>query len=343
MNKQIQTYFSWLKKYNVVFFVLLASTGYTAEIKAESTEYWSIQLENDLFGSRDDHFYTSGMKVDYTSREAPPAFMETITDHFPYYRKGGESAYRFGLGQKIFTPSNISQQALIEDDRPYAGWLFVDMGVAHMYQEENNISRFNSLIVSLGVIGPASLAEQTQSGMHRLTNSDSPRGWDNQLHNEPAINISYLRKARRLFLLNEPRQFELSHHAGLVLGNVHIYTNAGLMARWGTRLKNDIGAPTISPGFPGIPAFRPNPTFNWYIFTGIEGRLIARNIFLDGNTFTDSHSVEKKDFVSDVIIGIAFHYKEIRISISNMFRSKEFEGQLERTQFGTINLTIGIN
>ena len=67
---------------------------------------------------------------------------------------------------------------------------------------------------------------------------------------------------------------------------------------------------------------------------------MARNIFLNGNTLRDSHSVDKKEFVADLQLGIAWHFRDMRISFVQMFRSREFDGQPEPTQYGAINLTV---
>jgi len=37
-----------------------------------------------------------------------------------------------------------------------------------------------------------------------------------------------------------------------------------------------------------------------YLFAFVDGRAVGRDIFLDGNTFTDSHSVTRKTFVGDL-------------------------------------------
>jgi len=66
---------------------------------------------------------------------------------------------------------------------------------------------------------------------------------------------------------------------------------------------------------------------------------MGRNIFLDGNTFTDSHSVDKETLVGDFQVGFAFHLRNIRIAFTHIVRSKEFEGQTERARYGAINLT----
>jgi hypothetical protein len=240
----------------------------------------------------------------------------------------------------MFTPGDTTKTELIENDRPYAGWTFLDIGIADRYQYQGGDELLNGLILTLGIVGPSSLAGKTQKEFHRLIDSDRPKGWDNQLRDELGLNVTYLRKWRRLFGLYEPRQFEISHHGGLTLGNVYSYASAGVMVRWGTRLKNDIGPPSISPGFPGLPAFKAGPEYNWYFFAGVEGRAMGRNIFLDGNTFHNSYSVDKKDFVGDLQFGIAIHYKNVRVALSNLIRTREFDGQSEHTQYGAINITF---
>gem|GEM_PF-3516538 len=55
-----------------------------------------------------------------------------------------------------------------------------------------------SLELSLGIAGPASLAENTQDTTHGLRKIDKASGWDNQLDNEPTLNLSF-RHNHRLF------------------------------------------------------------------------------------------------------------------------------------------------
>jgi len=52
--------------------------------------------------------------------------------------------------------------------------------------------------IQLGIVGPASFAEETQSLVHELLASQRPNGWDNQLKNEPGLAIIYERKLRLL-------------------------------------------------------------------------------------------------------------------------------------------------
>ncbi|RPJ22911.1 MAG: DUF2219 family protein, partial [Desulfobacteraceae bacterium] len=63
------------------------------------------------------------------------------------------------------------------------------------------------------------------------------------------------------------------------------------------------------------------------------------NVFLDGNTFTDSHSVDKKPFVGDLQTGLVVQYDRFRITYTQIFRTKEFDGQEDGDIFGSVSLS----
>ncbi|MEE8140002.1 MAG: lipid A deacylase LpxR family protein, partial [Alphaproteobacteria bacterium] len=127
------------------------------------------------------------------------------------------------------------------------------------------------------------------------------------------------------------------------LSHGHVFTNAaaGLLVRVGEDLAGDFGGPPrIRPSMPGAAHFQPPASgFGWYLFAGVEGRAVARNIFLDGNTFTDSHSVDKKTFVGDAQLGLALIFRRFRITYTQVLRTIEFDGQATPHHFGAISVT----
>ncbi len=68
--------------------------------------------------------------------------------------------------------------------------------------------------------------------------------------------------------------------------------------------------------------------FGYYVYVAAQGRAVGRNIFLDGNTFEDSRSVDKKPLVGDLSAGVAMFWSDdFRLDASATYRSKEFDGQ----------------
>tara|TARA_B100001971_G_C18147249_1_gene513775 strand:+ start:316 stop:609 length:294 start_codon:yes stop_codon:yes gene_type:complete len=75
--------------------------------------------------------------------------------------------------------------------------------------------------------------------------------------------------------------------------------------------------------------------FFWSLFTGVEGRAMRCNIFLDGNTFESSPSV---DFIADANAELSFTYGKTQLSYTFNWRSKEFDRQEEPSLFGAASL-----
>ena len=79
---------------------------------------------------------------------------------------------------------------------------------------------------------------------------------------------------------------------------------------------------------------------SWYAFAGVDGRWVLRNIFLDGNTFSDSHSVDKKPLVADFVAGIAITYDQFRVAFTHVMRTREFDSQAEADRFGSLSFSV---
>jgi hypothetical protein len=69
---------------------------------------------------------------------------------------------------------------------------------------------------------------------------------------------------------------------------------------------------------------------------------VARNIFLDGNTFEDSPHVTKNPLVGDLQLGVAMTISGARLAYTHVFRTKEFEGQKggDLSQYGALSLSL---
>lgn len=93
-------------------------------------------------------------------------------------------------------------------------------------------------------------------------------------------------------------------------------------------------------GLPGSEKFGNTGTLDWYVFAGGELRAVARNIFLDGNTCKDSHSVERERFVADLQVGVTVLLDRVRLTYTHVFVSPEFEEQSRWDQFGAVTLRL---
>ncbi len=298
----------------------------------------TLVYENDLIGDGRDGEYTSGVRLGYLDLDAEfPAFARNLADVIPTFDINDDSVIFYSLGQNIFTPPDIKLTASDPRQRPYAGFLYGSIGMVTMTGQHSD-----EIELTLGMVGPASLAENTQKFIHtHITDSPTPKGWRNQLENEPGIMLAWQRTHHNA-LSGDIAFFDWSvdPHYGLTLGNIYTFANTG----FSVRLQPDNGTIQdiplrVRPSMPGSGYFDiPEKKWGWYLFAGADARAIARNIFLDGNTFEDGPSTDKKNFVLDANAGIALTYDRYRVSYTLVHRTKEFDAQNGSTMFGAITL-----
>jgi len=272
----------------------------------------SLSLDNDVF-SHTDRAYTHGTKLTYWNENIPPCL-----DNF---FKGREKRVTYALGQYMYSPTNITIPQLIEEDRPYGGWLYFGYSF-----QASTARRHDFFEVDIGVTGDASLAGETQKFIHELIDSKEPMGWGNQLGDEVGVNLIWQEKLKYKVC----NYVEVIPHYGLALGTIHTFANAGCMLRAGYNLPEDYGPLMMEPVNREL--------FNWHVYTFIstDGRYVARNFFLDGNLFKDSHSVDKEDFVGDLTLGAVVGIKSFEITYAYNIRSKEHKTQDEHNEFGSL-------
>jgi hypothetical protein len=307
-----------------------------------------LYMENDLFAGTD-RYYTSGIKLSWSSpdlarlEDTPysspflPLFNLFPSIHDDNYQKN----LVFALGQNIFTPDNTETPNLIENDRPFASWLYLGLGVVW-----KTASIRHSLILNLGVVGPWSYSEEAQRLIHTLRDLDHPQGWDNQLQNEFGALLVYDHTWRWPCIESRSGlNFEVLPHCGAALGNVQTYANLGMEVRLGLNLPDDFGTAAIGPAAStstpvdgSLSADRSRFDLGLHLFARCDGRAVAQNIFLNGNTFADSHSVDHLPFVADLSVGVAMNIKNTKLAYAFVYRTKEFRDQENAQIFGTVSL-----
>jgi len=323
----------------------LAQTTPTAPPAPDPSGTLSLSIENDVF-TGSDRYYTSGEQLMYSSPSAdlpsPLAWLDRRLDFLQ-----GPGAVRWGasLSHSIYTPADTDIFTPDPRDRPYAGLLLGSASVTRTTADTLSV-----LEVQAGVVGPSALGRQVQNGFHQMIGDDPANGWDHQLHDEPVLDLVLDRKWRR----------ELSGFLGLdsdvlpevtvAVGNLATYAAAGATFRIGRGLDADFGPPRIRPAVAGSAFFQPKgDDFGWYVFAGAEGRGVARDLLLEGNTWRDSPGVTERPFVADMQIGFAVIWRGVRVAYTQVFRTEEFYGQGNRgagigggnglQQFGSLSVS----
>lgn len=313
----------------------------------ESKGMLAVSEEDDSFanpfGPHQDRHYTQGLRVSLFGGDE---FMTNTAAWFNGWLPEigiTPTANDFGwiiLGQNIYTPEDILASAPIKTDRPYAGWLYTGPVFQRREDVADNLAEMENFEINIGVVGPASLAAQAQKTVHRWWFPDDiPQGWDNQLRNEPGLVLKYARLWRWSPTIESARYFDVIPRVGGEAGNVDTLATGGLSMRAGLNLPQNFGEQIIdSPASPASPFSASSPKFSAYFFGGVDGRAVAHDITLDGNSFANGPSVDKYPFVADLSWGFAMQIgSHFELGYVHIDRTKEFRGQQGNDILGSIN------
>ncbi len=272
-----------------------------------------LTYDNDLVAKSDDG-YSGGIYLGYVSpysdsySQAPiPDGIARALDRLPFVQRPGRRRFvAYQLSQLTFTPDDTDRVDLVVDDMPYSGLLL--FGATAAAQDARH---HDALTLIVGVVGPASLAEDVQIGLHSATGNATVDGWDNQLGNEPIINLQYDHRWRvGDFATGQRLHGDTVLGGGVALGNMQTMANVGVGLRWGVNVSEDTFVPPPFYGQESVGTMSPPPDRAAgrrrvaYLALGVDAALTANQIQFDGNTFRDSHSVDHDHWTARGYLGI---------------------------------------
>jgi hypothetical protein len=312
----------------------------------------TLYLENDCIDDTD-RYYTQGMKISWVSRDissypegmTAPSLIHRFIDKIPLINNPDrQQSFSISFGQNIYTPEDKKRRDLIRDDRPYAGIMYLALGL-----HTRNRQHMDTLELAFGIVGRHSYAEDCQTEVHKWTGAEVANGWENQLHDEPVINLYYGHKFKSLQArTSQGFGLDFIPHLGVAIGNAFTGANAGGQVRIGWNIPNDFGAFLIRPGSESSSPldntdprfFSPLQRFGFHLFFAVDGQAVARNILLDGNTFRDSPSVDKRPFVAEFVAGIGLIIQQVKVTCSYVVQTKEFEAQKDDQHFAALSASF---
>jgi lipid A 3-O-deacylase len=265
---------------------------------AQTPRTVTLRLDNDAFNfwmmpwDRPDGEYTSGVHITVDGIGPARWSKRFWPAQSPCVRGAKEcTSASAEIGQDIYTPMLRTSDPLPgEGARPNAGWLYLSQSARTLRQE-----RSDEITLTLGVTGPPSLARFTQRLAHSAAPEfNRPTDWSRQIGFEPGVMARYQQRRRAVLI---PGRFEILPAIAATLGNVNTSADVGLQSRLGWNLRH-----------PWLPEASTAPT-ELAVVAGISGSGIARDLFLDGNTFRPSPRVGHNPFVGTGELGLQVRHK----------------------------------
>jgi lipid A 3-O-deacylase len=316
---------------------LLAGTlAAHAEPPADPSSIWTLQDENASISSSNltDRFYVNGLRLGWTSpTDQVPGFLATLGQTL-----WGQGRQRIGfdLAQQMYTPANTQLTVPDPYDRPYAGVLLGNFSLLSDTDTTRSV-----LMLSLGVVGPGSGAEQLQDGFHDLIGQNEAKGWSHQIANTAAFEVLSERTWRLPIAQFGSLETDALPALTGAIGDVRDYLQAGVTVRLGQGLTSDFGAPRFRPGLSGGDAYVQTRPFAWYVFAGLDGQAVAYDITLQNSPFRGGPHVDPVWDVGEMQVGFALLAYGLRFTFTYAAQTQEFQGQRGGLhQFGSAALSV---
>lgn len=292
------------------------------------TAYWDNDGTYPNLIEDTDRFYTSGQGI-----ELGFGFMPDDPSRFA----PGWTAPRFGaalsIKQHMYTASDIEVADPDPDDHPYGGWL--TLGIAFQRADTH---RHDHLELNIGVVGSWAYAEDLQKWVHdEWPDEIDPQGWDTQLANELAVNATYQRTWRTDRADIGGLTMDMLPAVRVDAGNVFLRARGQATLRLGWNLPDDFG-PASFLGFKdhtGTGWADPDNPWGVYTYMTVAADAVARNIFLDGNTFAPSRSTDKEPLIARATLGVLARYGAFEFGWAQTFETDTFESQPDGQTWGS--------
>lgn len=279
----------------------------------------SLTTENDA-DFRTDRDYTYGSEIG--------ALFEMQSDRY----------LSLSIAHQMYTPNDFDKEDVdLNKERPYAGYMYLGGG----YHEVKK-NRLDSLNIQIGFVGPSVKMDDVQKIIHDIIGSPEPKGWEDQIGDELILQINY---ERRWF--DKVEHFfgdsaNIVYYAGGNLGNLSIKAVGGAFYRIGWSVENDFAPRRIDyRGYSNIPLKldKKKQKQSFWFSLWAEGSIVARDIFLDGNTFKESVSIDKEIFVAKGGFGMSYRYKRFQVDYLRTYSTKEFKLQNYYHSYGTLHFS----
>lgn len=178
-----------MKKSVSLLLLLLILFSVVGQEPSGPDHFVRLYEENDginAWGKGTDWGYTNGTRIDFFLRRKKRN-SGLLARLFPAGKGNEITTKGWGLMQIMITPQKTRPSIPDRNDYPYAGALLA-LHTAHMAHPGGKLNLKREWVA--GIMGPASLAKESQILLHRLIGDPRPNGWDYQQPTDLLLNCN---------------------------------------------------------------------------------------------------------------------------------------------------------
>ena len=308
-----------------VLFLAISSSSFSQTYKNE----FGFRSDNDAyFFLMQDRYYTNGLFIYFrraVDQQQLKGSLEKLT-------------YEIAAGQKIYNPISGYSPNPAQQDRPFAGHLYGGVSTSLFFKNESLLK----LDLNLGMLGPASLAEDGQKLLHDVVGFYEVKGWEYQIANDFSANatVAFAKLLHRS--ANNAVDFTLDTYANL--GTTHNGAGVGVVFRAGN-LNQLFSSSYYNALIEHNSKSKKTHQKEFYFYTKPQLNLVVYDATVSGSLFNDDSPVtfQTKPFVFAQQLGVNYSSPRFTLDYSFIFKSREIKSAAKPHQYSSIAMYYRFN
>jgi len=306
----------------VLGFIML---GNTLQSQKLFTREIGVRSDNDTYVSiSEDKYYTNGL--DFFYRFIPNKEIAGVK----------KKVIEFSIGNKMYTPSSANKPDVIDHDRPFAGYMYVNAEVSKFYENES-MFRYGAQV---GIMGPASGVAAFQDLMHDFIGWYSVNGWEHQVTNAIGLNAHAMYSMKVTNYLS--KQADINLYAFANVGTIHTNLNIGFWNRISILQLNKVYESSLyGSSIVKDKNIKMKRRMDFFFFFKPQIELHAYDATMQGSLFNDKSPVtfDVEPFQWSFEFGLMFQFERANIWYSVIMKSKDVKNDLvENYAWGSLKL-----
>lgn len=309
-----------MKKISIT--TILCLLGLFVDAQTYKNEFGFITENDSYLATLNDGYYTNGLFINFRRALEPEFCGEKLE----------KKIYEISIGQQMFTPYRANVPNPANQDRPFAGYLFAGGSLSNFYANESLLK----LSAQIGTTGPHSLAQEAQKLIHDVAGFYTPSGWEYQIKNELALNLSA--KYNRLLFKNSSRNFDIIGHSYINLGST--FSGVGIAPIFRIGRLNQLYHSALENAVIGHAKTAKRKASEFYFYAKPQINFVAYDATIQGSLFKHNSPVtfDIKPVVFEQHVGLTYSSNRFTIDFKAIFKTKEIKSVAKAQNYGSASL-----
>lgn len=275
-----------------------------------------------------DRYYTNGLFINFRhalNQQKIGDKLEKIT-------------YEISAGQKMYNASSGQRPDPATHDRPFAGYLYGGIGASFFTKKEAAIKTN----LEIGTVGPGAFGEDVQKLLHSIVGFYEIKGWDYQIKDDFAINLTA--QYTKLLHRSANNKVDFSFDGYLNLGTTFSGAGAGILLRTGNinQLFNSVSTNSLISNNSKTDKLTKN---EFFFYAKPQINYVAYDATVSGSFSNNNSPITfgTKPIVFAQLLGFNYSSPRFTIDYSLLFKSTEIKSNARAHQFGSISMYYRFN